>query len=247
MNLIRYCSFLLLVCFGCQSEHKLTFEPYAFENEPCDDCPVIDIAIPKALGLSKISKTINTSLEEELIFLLSFDEEMEVSSLDAAMQSFKNGYIELQQLYNHESTAWEAKINGKVTYEDANFITIELDAFLFTGGAHGYSSKQLLNFDKNKGIQLTNWELFKDLDGFRMYAEKMFRQKEKIPLDKSINHTGFMFEDDSFYLPENIGFTQDGLKLLYNPYEVASYADGPIELVIPHTEVKKYLAKKSKS
>lgn len=238
---------MLLICFGCQSEHKITFEPFAFESEICDDCPSISIAIPNALGISKISKAINTSLEEELIFLLSFDEEMEATSLEDAMQSFKNGYIELQQLYNDETTVWEAKINGTITYEDANFITIELDAFLFTGGAHGFTSRQLMNFDKNKGIQLTNSELFKDLNGFRKYAENVFRQKEEIPTDQPINYTGFMFEGDSFYLPENIGFTKDGLKLLYNPYEVASYADGAIEIVLPHNEVNKYLSKKTKS
>lgn len=238
---------MLFVCFGCQGEHKITLQPDVFESEICDDCPAISITIPKALGISKISNAINTSLQEELIFLLSFDKEMEANSLEEAMQSFKNGYIELQQLYTNESVAWEAKVKGKATYEDANFITIELDAYLFTGGAHGYTSTQMLNFDKNKGIQLTNLELFKDLDGFREYAEKAFREKERIPIDEPINYTGFMFEEDSFYLPENIGFTKDGLKLLYNPYEVASYADGPIELVLPHAEVKKYLSKKSKS
>ncbi len=247
MKFTTYCFLVLLVFIGCQSDRKLTFEPYTFENEACDDCPSVSIAIPKALGSSKISKTINTALDEQLIFLLSFDEETESTSLDDAMQSFKNGYLELQQLYTNESTPWEAKIDGKVTYEDADFITIELDAYLFSGGAHGYTSMQMLNFDKNKGVQLTNWELFKDLDGFRDYAEKMFRQKEKIPMDQPINHTGFMFEDDTFYLPENIGFIEDGLKLLYNPYEVSSYADGAIELLLPHKEVKKYMSVKSKS
>jgi hypothetical protein len=247
MKFRLYFFLVFLLFFGCQNEHKLTFEPYAFENEACDNCPMVSFDIPKALGITKTSKAINTALEEELIFLLSFDEETDVTSVDDAMQSFKNGYVALQQLYTNESTAWEAKIDGKVTYENAEFITIELDAYLFTGGAHGYISKQLLNFDKNKGVQLENWELFKDAEDFRAFAEEKFRQSEQIPNDKSINYTGFMFEEDAFYLPENIGFTKDGLKLLYNPYEVASYADGPIELILTHKEVKKHLSKKTKS
>lgn len=246
MKIIPYLALVFLILFGCQSDQKLTFEPYVIDNETCDDCTSISIDIPKAIGSAKISKTINSSIEEQLVFLLSFDDEMETSSLDAAMKSFKNGYLELKQLYADESTAWEAKIDGQISYEDANLVTIELDAYIFTGGAHGYTSKQMLNFDKDKGIELTNWELFKDLDGFRNYAEKMFRKKEEIPIDKPINHTGFMFEEDTFYLPENMGFTKDGLKLLYNPYEVASYADGAIELMLPLQEVKKYLAKKTK-
>jgi len=247
MKFIRFYAFLLLFCIGCQSDHKLSFEPHNFESDICDNCPTIAIAIPKALGEAKISKTINFELEEELIYLLAYDKEMEVTTRDEAVQSFKKGYLELQQLYSHETTPWEAEIKGKILYEDAHFITIALDAFLFTGGAHGYASKQLLNFDKDKGVRISYLELFKDLDGFRTYAEKMFREKEKIPSDKPINYTGLMFEDETFYLPENMGFTKDGLQLLYNPYEVSSYAEGAIEIILPHSEVRKYLSKKTKS
>ncbi|TFG74190.1 MAG: DUF3298 domain-containing protein, partial [Flavobacteriales bacterium] len=65
-----------------------------------------------------------------------------------------------------------------------------------------------------------------------------------IPLDKPINQTGLMFEQDTFYLPENIGFTKDGLQLLYNPYEVASYADGTIVLTLSYQEVGPFLSDK---
>jgi len=232
---------------GCQSETKLSFESYTLTNDVCSDCPKVSITIPKAVGLTKISKTINTALEEELIALLSFDDEFEITSIADALSSFKKGYIELQQIYDDEPTAWEAKIEGAISYEDDHFVTIVLDSYLFTGGAHGYSSKQFLNFDKKKGVELENLELFNNVEEFKTFAEEVFRRNENIPIGKSINHTGFMFEQDSFYLPENIGFTEKGIKLLYNPYEVASYLDGTIELVLPHSEVKKYLAKKPKS
>ena len=246
MKSTAYYFLVFFLLFGCQSENKLTFEPYAFENEACADCPAVSIAIPKVLGSAKISKTINTALDEELISLLSFDDEIAVTSLDDALKSFKNGYLELQELYDDEPTGWEAKIQGSISYEDTDFISIILDSYLFTGGAHGYTSKRFLNFDKKKGIELENAELFKSAEDFRAFAEEIFRQKEGIPKDKPINYTGFMFEQDSFYLPENIGFTEDGLKLLYNPYEVGSYADGPIELILPHSEIKKYLSRKQK-
>ena len=238
---------VFLFLLGCQNESKLAFEPHTFKTETCADCPAVSITIPRALGQAKISRTINIALEEELISLLSFDDEMEVSSIEDALNSFKSGYLELQQLYDDEPTGWEAKIEGSVSYEDADFITISLDSYLFTGGAHGYTSKRFMNFDKKNGLELENEELFENAEDFRAFAEEMFRQKEDIPIDKPINHTGFMFEQDSFYLPENIGFTPDGLELLYNPYEVASYADGVIELVLPHAAIQKYLAKKPKS
>lgn len=242
-----HCLFLLVLLIGCKNENKLTFEPITIENEPCSNCPTVAIHLPKIIEQTKIAKTVNTALEEEIISLLLYDDEIEITSLKDALVSFKNGYIELQNLYEDETTGWEAKIDGNVTFEDDYLLTIELDSYLFTGGAHGYISKRFLNFSKKQGIELENWQLFKDEEDFRVFAESVFREKQQIPLDKPINHTGFMFEKDSFYLPENIGFTENGLKLLYNTYEVASYADGTIEILISYEEVKKYLAKKSTS
>lgn len=239
--------FLLAVLIGCKNENKLTFEPRTIENEACSNCPTVAIHLPKVIDQTKIAQTVNTALEEEIISLLLYDDALEITNLKDAIQSFKNGYFDLQNLYDDESTNWEAKIDCKVTFEDDNFLTIELDSYLFTGGAHGYTSKRLLNFSKKESVELENWQLFKNEENFRVFAESIFREKQQIPKDKPINHTGFMFERDSFYLPENIGFTKDGLKLLYNTYEVASYADGVIEILISFEEVKKYLAKKSKS
>lgn len=238
---------LALLLLGCKNENKLTFEPKSMESEVCSNCPEVTIQIPKALDKTKIAETINTALKEEVISLLLYDDELDVSTVQDAIVSFKNGYLELQKLYSDETTKWEASIQGEVTYEDKNLLTIVLNTYLFTGGAHGYTSKQFLNFEKNKAIELDNSELFKDEADFRSFAESIFRKKEQIPQGESINATGFMFEKGSFHLPENIGFTEEGLTLLYNPYEVASFADGTIELVLPHTEVKKYLKQKPKS
>lgn len=239
------CIFILFL--GCNNTGQLTFERNNFESYPCSDCPKVSISIPKVLGKVKVGTAIENALKEEVIFLLTFDNELEASDIQEAIQSFNNGYVELKNKYPDETAGWEAKINGDISYEDRKTLTIQLNSYIFTGGAHGYSSTRFLNFDKKKGVELENWQLFRDTQGFEQFAESKFRVKEKIPQDKPINSTGFMFEQDSFYLPENIGFTQKGIVLHYNQYEVASYADGPIELILPYNEVKKYLTKKVKS
>jgi len=150
------------------------------------------------------NETINTALSEEVIGLLHFDDESEISDIDSAIKSFESGFLELQERYEDETTPWEVNIESEVSFEDSSLITISLDAYVFTGGAHGYTLKRLLNFDKTKGSELENWQLFKDSLAFRNLAELKFRKKEKIPKDKPINYTGFMFERDSFYLPETV-------------------------------------------
>jgi len=239
-----FLSFLLFL--ACNDDHKLTFEPHTIADNDCPECPNILIEIPKSLEQSKLTETIDSALEEELISLMVFDDEVEASSIPEAVQSFKNGYEELKKLFPDETAGWEAKIAGEVSFEDKNIITIALNSYLFTGGAHGYTTRSFLNFNKRKGKEIENWELFKDKRHFENFAEAKFRIQEGIPQDNPINSTGFMFEQDEFYLPENIGFTEKGLVLIYNQYEVASYADGAIELLLPFAEVKNYLTNKVK-
>ncbi len=232
---------LLLLLFSCGRGEHLTFERTTFTNESCIQCPQVRIELPKVLDNRKISKTVNDALREEVISLLSFDEEYQASSIEEAITSFNGGYEEVKRMFPDENMLWEATIEGEISYENEDILCIALDSYIYTGGAHGYGSTRYLNFHKKGGEELERDELFKELQPFKEYAEKQFRRLQEIPMDQSINSTGFMFEQDEFYLSENIGFTNYGLKLLYNPYEVASYADGSIEIILAYADVKKYL------
>ncbi|MDT7829063.1 DUF3298 and DUF4163 domain-containing protein [Pricia sp. S334] len=248
MKALLPCFLILLTLISCQEEEdKLTFERLRLDENPCTDCPEISIEIPRAIERTKTAAAINTALREEIIAMLLFDDEVEVSDLDDALISFSNGYAELQKRYADETTPWEAKIDGEIVYEDPKILTVQLDSYVFTGGAHGYSAKRFLNFDKQRGVELENWQLFQNRKDFQKYAETKFREQEGISSEAPINQTGLMFEQNRFYLPENIGFSEEGVKLLYNPYEVASYADGPIVLTLPFKEVKPYLTSNTKS
>ncbi|WP_298504204.1 DUF3298 and DUF4163 domain-containing protein [uncultured Maribacter sp.] len=246
MKPIYIAFFFLIIVTSCKDESLLSFEPIVIEEAECDTCPVVKINIPKALENDKIDNAINTAIREEIITLLNFDESVEINSIKTAISSFKNGYSDLMKKFPEESTKWEASITGAVSYEDKNVISIMLTSYLFTGGAHGYTSTRFLNFNKKKGVELENWELFNTDFDFVKFAELKFRIQEDISQNAPINNTGFMFEDDSYSLPANIGYTKNGLQLLYNQYEIASYADGPITLTIPYSEVKKYLLIKLK-
>ncbi|WP_318310733.1 DUF3298 and DUF4163 domain-containing protein [Flagellimonas crocea] len=236
---------ILCILLGCQTESKLTFEPTRMLGEDCKGCPKIEINFPNALDDSGVSEAINRSVREEIISILSFTEDENIDNVNKALQSFTSSYKELKTKFPDE-VQWEAKIDGEVVYEDENIITLVLNSYSFTGGAHGYASTSFLNFDKAESRELDNRELFKDLDGFEDFAETLFRNQEKIPREANINDTGFMFEGDAFHLPNNLGYTQDGLQLIYNQYEVASYADGPIVLTMPYAEVNPYLKRKVK-
>lgn len=234
----------LISAIGCEDVEKLTFESYRLTNAICEGCPKIDIKIPMALDETILAENINTALEEEIIALLSFDEEEEIANMGGAIKSFTKSFKELKDRFPDETVGWEATVDSDVIFEDDNIITFEFNAYSFTGGAHGYGSKAFLNFDKRSGEELEEWQLFEDLEGFQKFAETKFRIQEDIPQDANINATGFMFNGDNFHLSENVGYTEDGVQLIYNQYEVASYADGPITLTVPFAEANKYLKRK---
>jgi hypothetical protein len=232
---------IIVLVMACKKEGALTFEPYSISNKNCENCSTVLINIPKALDKTKLGETLNTALQEEIIALLNFDEESDAQNIEGAIEAFVSDYEDLDEKFTDQSIPWEAKINGKVTYENKQILTIRLESYLFTGGAHGYNTIRFLNFDKEKGTELDLKELFKKEEDFKTFAETKFRNQENIPTQDPINSTGFMFETDTFYLPENIGYTDQGLLLFYEPYEIASNADGPISLTLPYEEVKSFL------
>ena len=235
------CLLLMIALWGCKSEERLAFEPQEIRSEDCKDCPKVIINIPRALNNDPLGTTINNALKEEILSLLIYDDQIAVGTIEEAIISFRNGYLELKDRYPDEPIGWEARIDGSLAYEDDHILTIQVDSYTFTGGAHGFSTTRFLNFDKSRALEMDVEELFLDLSEFQVFAEAKFRDQENIPATKSINSTGFMFEDDEFYLPQNIGFTQEGLQLIYERYEVASYADGPIILTLPYPEINPFL------
>lgn len=232
---------LIFICVACSEENSVNFTERSISEHECENCPNIEIRIPEAIGNKKIAKTINEAIREEVIELLNFEEEGAIETLDDAVSNFQKEYRDITEEFPDAIVGWEARIQGKVDYYHPNLLSIVVDAYLFTGGAHGYSTTRYLNFDTQAGTQLELTDMVENEAELTRLAENIFRKKEAIDENASINSTGFMFENETFYLPENIGLSEEGMRLHYNAYEIASYADGPIEIILPMEEVRTLL------
>lgn len=232
-----------------QCSNELVFEEQSFQKKttlPCTgDCPSISVKIPVANAVPVVADSINKKVFSVLKEIIYFGEKPYTSKdYNGLLTSFINSYEKLQKEFPKDKFGWEADIKGSVKYQSENILNIEINHYTYTGGAHGYQGLRSLLFDPNTGKSIINDELFIDKASFKALAEKKFRAKYKIPASKSINSTGLMFEKEMFQLPQNIFFTDKGLLLYYNSYEVASYADGAKELLLSYTEVNDYLAVK---
>ena len=232
-----------LVILSCASDTGLEVRTREFSGAVCENCPVVRVTIPEAAGPGALAENINTAVREEIIELLDYDQESDARDIPGAIAAFQEGFQKLQEDFPEELSGWEASVEAMKTYEDSSVLTIEMNTYIFTGGAHGYPATRFLNFDKKTGKEIDALDLFKDPGKFSEYAESAFREHYQIAAEAPINSTGFMFEEDRFELPQNMGLTAEGLVLHYNPYEAASYADGALVLKFPLEEVQPFLSR----
>ena len=241
--------FTLLLFSVARCSNELIFEEQSFQKKttlPCkENCPHISVKIPIAKDVPIVADSINKKVFSVLKEIVYFGEKPYTSTnYNGLLTSFIGSYEKLQKEFPNDKFGWEADIEGSIKYQSDSILNIEIKHYTYTGGAHGYQGLRSLLFDPNTGKFISNTKLFKDKNAFTAFAEKKFRAKYKIPPNKSINSTGLMFEDEKFYLPQNIFYTDKGLLLYYNSYEAASYADGPKELLLSYKEVNDYLTVK---
>jgi len=233
---------LLLLATSCRDEQSLGMLPMTYTQ----DNPKVQLQLPQADSTIQLGRAVNDALEDEVIALLAFDEALDIDDIPMALESFSAGYTEL--IENFPGTPeWEANVNASISFEDAHMLSLKMESYLFTGGAHGYEEVRFLNFDKRRGREIEGINMFTNFGPILDMAETAFREMHNIPEEASINSTGFMFEGEVFHLPDTIGFDSHGMVLHYNQYEVASYADGPIRISLPWVEVQPLLRNKYRS
>lgn len=237
-------SLLLLLCMSCSKE--LNFENQSFEKtttlDCTENCPSINLTIPVAKNANVTADSINKTVFATVKSIIDFsDKPNNSSNYDQLATSFIQAYEKLKKDFPEDHFGWEAKIEGKIKYKSENILNIEINHYSFTGGAHGYAGLRSLIFDTKTGKKIPNEKLFKDWKLFKAFAETKFRNQYKIPRDQPINSTGMFFENDVFQVAQNIFFTNEGILLHYNPYEIAAYVDGSRDLLIKYDEANDYL------
>jgi len=250
--MIRICVYTFILAsllVACKKEQPLSITAQNFTEKElsiCDTgCPEITVNYVQIVGEEERATRINSVVEEFIIDALYLGEETSAPSATTIAEAGTQ-FVETYRTHTAEFPDMEleyfVEINIRETYNSPQLLSLEMHQYLFTGGAHGYGATFFENFDAQSGEPLIQDALFRDKTAFLKLAEKEFRKAFEIPENESINATGFWFENDRFYLPESIGFSGSNLVMIYNQYDIASYAAGPIELEIPLKDVESYLS-----
>lgn len=235
-NHISLLFLFLTLIFSCSNETKtVSFENNSYENHYEAD---ISVSIDEAIGNSEVSKIINFKIKEAIISTLS--DVTKKTSLESVLEDFDTEFITFKKQFPEAShPAWELHIETEKVYQSEEIITLSINTYEFKGGAHGNDKIKFLNLNANTGEVYKLSDIVDNSDDFKALAKDHFLKS--IDADKENNQIEDYFFGKPFQLPENIGFSDDGLVFLYNVYEVASYDQGYTEFVIPFDAVESYL------
>lgn len=138
----------------------------------------------------------------------------------ATIDGIEGGYI--SGSYSSYYVDYEVKTNDKILS-----IVVYSDEFYSTA-IHGYHWNTAFNFDLETGALITQPMMFENSDDFKTYAsEYIYNQISDYALVEYSYDVYEQIRDDNWYL-ENGNY-----KIFFNPYEVAPYAAGIVEVEIP--------------
>lgn len=163
-------------------------------------------------------------------------------SLPGAAGSFIGEYDSYRK-DDPEAMGWYSDTTGKVLLNRAGLLTVSITTDIYTGGAHGMNSTSYYVFDAETGQRLSIGDIFLPGSEARLDAlvDRRYREMKGLGPNTPLNgEQGELFEDVIRH-NDNFAVTDLGITFLYNPYEIAAYATGPIEVDLKWAEVQPLL------
>lgn len=233
----------LFALVACTKELKTSTSTY-YKSSSTDTSAVyneskIKLEITHFEGNTPTAKALNKRIFTAVCNSVYTGERIaEVKNYNDLVNSFVSNYAQIKTDLKQDSLpSWEAQATIKINYQAAKLLNITLDYYLFTGGAHGYGATESLLFNPANGRTYKLTEVFSNTAKLTELVEAKFRVQLKIPAKTSLTEAGYFFADDTFVLPKNFIFSDKGIQFHYNTYEVACYAQGPIDVLVSYDEL----------
>jgi hypothetical protein len=136
-------------------------------------------------------------------------------------------------------------IGHSIDYADEDLVSVQFLTDDFTGGAHPNQGYHTLTYDLKAGKEVRLADLFNPGSSYLRtiadYCAKDLRARKDPDTGENRDLATDIFADGVKPTAENFrdwAITKKGLLLLFSPYQVASYADGPQSVIVPYSALK---------
>jgi len=165
------------------------------------------------------------------------------TDLAKAASLFANDYQTMLKDMDGIGGCWELNTTVDTLFTDLNILTFRANSYAYTGGAHPNSNVSLYTFGRSTGKELGLTDMISDTMALVNVVEKAFRQQQQLLPGQNLEEQGYFLRNGAFFLPANIAPGRKGMIFYYNPYEIAAYAVGPIEVIVPYEKLNGILRK----
>ncbi|WP_054696397.1 protease inhibitor I42 family protein [Syntrophomonas palmitatica] len=185
----------------------------------------VDLDIPVLSGLSNqtVQKRINKLLENDAM------------TWKAGVEDDFNDYVKECQMAGFPVRPYEMVSKYTVCTKNSAFLSLYVDYYQYTGGAHGQTDRRAYNIDLKTGQVLDLRSLFVTNYDYKTVINKEIRKEiAKDPDNYFTGKEGFkgITKQQRFYIQDR------KLIVYFNQYEIAPYAAGIPEFKIPLSTFK---------
>lgn len=122
----------------------------------------------------------------------------------------------------------------EITYNQCGVISLYYDHYIYTGGAHGSTKRVSSTWDIKRGCRISLFQCTMDPIGYKAGILNQIREQIDTQMQQGENQ---YFEDYSQLIyekfnPESFYYTQNGIVIYYQQYDIAPYSSGIPKFVI---------------
>lgn len=232
-----------LICYSKSYEDRLNLP-----DIPKNERPVAKIDILLLYPEKSKNETLITALDLTIThFMLNDsmtikDPELLIENITFDFfESYRKSTAGVPNIEQSSSFNWIKKLTMEVLYNENNLLSLKLDKYGYTGGAHGANIilYRVFNLTNNKPVELDDLFIKGYEEELTRILDKKLRRMNGIAAEDNLLESGFLI--DGIAHTDNFYINNDGIGFFYNVYEIAAYATGSTELFCTFYDLKSIL------
>jgi len=201
----------------------------------------VNVLTPSGGGTQIVRENIDLFLLHDLVARLRAQLPKDIAARADTIDKLVAAFLAQQRAFVEEfpdaPAQWFLEIEAREVWGTASVASIEISEFVFTGGAHPNSRQRLASFDVETGHLLWIDDLTPDPSALIPLVEDRLRLEHGLEPEADLGEAGFWIDEGGLALPDNVALVAEGLRLHWDPYEIAPYSMGSIDIVITTDEL----------
>lgn len=191
------------------------------------DCPSIKVKRINFIGRERF----NNFLDQTMASMAEVD-----ASNNAA---FRNLAEFATYFWKISKPGYQVVLEASIQRSDEDLVVVQLDSYIFTGGAHGLSTTQYINWlpKTDKILSLEGMLIPRKMPEFEQALKAQHALWLKTNPQAKENPSAYN-KLWPFVATDNAALMANGLAVTYDPYTIAPYSFGRPTLVIPYSDLK---------